>query len=382
MNREFPPDSGPESGFAPTSPPLEPNLEVALLLVRLGIKTLQVSLIDLAARTCDKRWNINELGKSALVADDGSFDPSLPTVMGSIAQLEHTPATGILSRQLGPRLWAFAWRVDAHRVVVTEAYFRLAHAGLPESDARLLRSICNGGLQLPVPTDTAPGDLPAAPANIAGSGAAQRTRPTPLDPLAVAPASAAADTPNRRRTPLRIGMLVLVVLCLAAAAIFGTALRGLHASEREVLRLRGQADAVMSMRLGEVLRGGDYGEVQAELEAFAALKYFERAIVTNAQHRVIAVVGPIEGVRIGNGVPGGVVGGARVLALTGAGQTSGPELMVWDAEAARGNGWVSQRTGLIGGLVLSVVAAAAALWMLLRHRRSDRRAPRGGEAAG
>jgi hypothetical protein len=384
MKGEHPADGGGDSAFLPTSPPpLEPNLEFALVLVRLGVKTLQVSLIDLVGRSCEKSWNINELGRSALVDVDNSFDASFPTAMGSIAQLEHTPAVGTLTRQLGPRLWAYAWRVDDRRVAVAEAYFRLAHSGLVDADTATLRDLCEAGLGLKPPAPAAEhpaADRPMAPSIIAGGMSARHapgetravpTGHTPLEPLepveSVESFERKARATGRSSGPSRAGLLVLLLLSIAAAAIFANAYRQTDSAERELLRLRGQAEAVMSLRLGEMLRGGDYGEVQAELDAFAALKYFDRALVTNPQHRAIAMVGRVDGARIGNVVPATASAGARVVALNTAGLPPGAELMTWDAPSGSSPRPAAQRVWLLAGLVLSLVAAGAAAWMLLRQ---------------
>lgn len=378
MKDEHPADGGGDSAFLPTSPPpLEPNLEFALVLVRLGVKTLQVSLIDLVGRSCERSWNINELGRSGLVDVDSSFDASFPTAMGSITQLEHTPAVGTLTRQLGPRLWAYAWRVDDRRVAVAEAYFRLAHSGLVDADTATLRDLCEAGLELKPaarPPEHHAADRPTEPSIIAGGMSARHapgetravpTGHTPLEPLE--PVERRARAPGRSSGPSRAGLLALLLLSIAAAAIFANAYRQTDSSERELLRLRSQAEAVMSLRLGEVLRGGDYGEVQAELDAFAALKYFDRALVTNPQHRAIAMVGRVDGARIGNVVPATASAGARVVALNAAGLAPGAELMTWDAPNGVSTRPAAQRVWLLAGLVLSLVAAGAAAWMLLRQ---------------
>ena len=375
-------DTPPDRGFLPTVPPsLEPDPRLtAALLATLGVVTVRASLMELATMSCQLNWSINEHGE----ADDNNNGHSGPDsqfriTMATIVQLKDTPAAETLTRRLDPRRWAFAWRVDARRVAVAEACYQLAHIEHSDDDTALLRQICDAGLQvtsfgttaaaggaleLAASTDSRDDDGPGASAHrdaAHSDQAGHRARS--------APRSAAARQ-LAVKLPLRWGMLALLLLCLGAAAVFVLAHRQADSMQGETLQLRAQAEATMSTRLGEVLAGGDYGEVQGELETFATLKYFEGAVVTNARRRVVAVAGDVKGVRMGDPVSPEAAKGARLSSLATRGQPTDAELMTWGgvrnpllAPIA------SQRTWLIVGFLLSVSAMAAAAWLMVRFRR-------------
>ena len=153
---------------------------------------------------------------------------------------------------------------------------------------------------------------------------------------------------------------------LALAGILYALLHASASLRLESAQLQAKADATMTQMVGKALAEGDYGEVQAELASFAALKYFESALVVNKRGRVIAATGPIHGIRMGDPLAAGVAGNARVVELNDNAGRIG-QLLVWHSaaqdETGAGGKW------LAGTAMLVVVGAAATAALLLQRRQ-------------
>ena len=162
-------------------------------------------------------------------------------------------------------------------------------------------------------------------------------------------------------------VLAVLVLGLVVAGILLPLRQSSTSMRMELAQVQAQTDATMTQVVGNALAEGDYGEVQAELASFEALKYFESALVTNKRGRVIAAAGPIRGVRMGDPLTAVAARNARVIELNGSAGHHG-QLLVWEWAARNGPGfgdsWMSTTAMLI-----SFGATAVATVLLLQRRR-------------
>ena len=185
------------------------------------------------------------------------------------------------------------------------------------------------------------------------------------------PTTALAGRPpgtSYQRGAWRPVVFAVLALGLAVAGIL-LPLRQLAKPLRmESVHLQTQAEATMTQAVGKALAEGDYGEVQAELASFAAMRYFESALVTNRRGRVVAAAGPIHGMRMGDPLTANVAGNSRVIELN---DSTGPngQLLVWE-RAARAKPGLGDRW-MVPTAMLIIFGTAAAT-VLLQQRRQRR----------
>ncbi|MDP3614333.1 MAG: hypothetical protein Q8R98_21025 [Rubrivivax sp.] len=377
-------DAAPEVDFRPTDPPpLQEDAQLAELMSILGAVTVRTVIFDLDTRLCHESWQINEYGESSNDSNVGGAITQFVTAMGTIAQLSKTPATETLIRQLNPRRVAFAWRVGERRVAVAEARYRMPQTGRQDQDALLVRELFIARMLRPTASEAVAAvalapevpNTPAGPAAQAGQGAEWAASPSASLLLSEKPPQDVAARPpptgSGTRAGAGAGLFALMLFCLIAVAMFLIADQQMQSLQSEHLRLRAQAEATMSTQLTAVLAQGDYGEVQAELDAFAELGYFQNAVVTNAQRRVVALVGTVQGARIGNIFPADDSVNAKSVALRGRDQPGVGHLMTWEQPGPTVEPPTSQRTLLIAASLSSLVALVAAAWLLARFRRRN-----------
>jgi hypothetical protein len=128
------------------------------------------------------------------------------------------------------------------------------------------------------------------------------------------------------------GALVAAWLVLAPLPI---ASELLGAQQVEIERLNKAADGALVHGLSVAMATGDYGEVQTELSQFHALGYFGAAAVVNERGRVVALDGPLPGVRIGEPLPLPLAGAPRTLRLALGSQPYGQFVLTPLAAASR-----------------------------------------------
>ena len=123
----------------------------------------------------------------------------------------------------------------------------------------------------------------------------------------------------------------------------------------------------MLQNLATTLATGDYGEVQAALTSFAALGYFQGAVVTNARQRIVSLAGTVGDARIGDAVSPTLARSARVLDLSIGSERFGQLLTL--GAAAPTETTQGLRVLLASALMVCVSTALAALLLLWRHRQ-------------
>ena len=371
--------------FAHTKPfTAAPAEDLALLFGAFGVQTLRASLVEVGSMHCTHAWHITEAGGMVEAPGDGDVDSAFASAMATIIHLNPAGAEQTLTRKLDPQCWAFAWPVDEHHVAVVEAHYRLTRSDQGDADAALVRHVCDAGMRAAsgaAATTDVDDDNDVRPS----TSAVVRLVPPAGRPQNATIASVAAFPAILARVPdpapqaatgrrLRLSawlkdrqrvVYAALALGLAAAAILFALLQHASALRKESARLQAQVDATMTQTVAKTLGEGDYGEVQAELAAFAALNYFERAVVTNARGRVIASVGPFQGVRMGDPLAPAVVASAHVIELdTRTGRVG--QLLVWGHPAPDAPG----QSGLAIAAVLAALGAAVAVAALLRRRHA------------
>ena len=364
--------------FAHTKPAdLSPAADYSLLCDAFGVHSLRATLVDLGPMRCSHAWRITEAGVMVKESTEHEPDRSFPTAMATIVQLSPVGPAHTHKRELDPLCWAFAWLVGERHVAVVEAQYRMARSDHGDADVAMVRQICDAVVRTPLAS---------------AHGAASQCAPRPVGSFvemasSFRPALAAARLASRPASlpeALTGGSLgrsswlglsqrtvwVVLALGLVLAGMLIALQQSAKSLRADSAQLQTKADATMKQMVGKALAEGDYGEVQAELASFSSLNYFDSALVTNARGRVIAAIGPIQGIRMGDPLAAAAAGGARVIDLNQGAGLSG-KLLVWERTGrdapGSGNKWLTTAAVLIG-----LVAAAAAAGLLRSLRRRQR----------
>ena len=281
--------------------------DMARNLGPLGLQSLRATVVDMDTLAEEGRWLLlGEPEADAVPSGAAQLPPdsAFPTASVTAARLAASAIDETVVQRMSPRRWGLAWRVDDRRVVLAVAHFLEGRVVLEPADTALVRLVCDAGLQ--------PGAVPQSQVS-SSLGATDARGAAPSWP-----------TVERRQPGLRrwlaapaLGLLLLGGMAAGWQALVAvpdlTAQELAHASE--LARLRLMADRTVTRSTTVALASGDYGEVQVALSGFAALGYFEHAVVTNAQQRVVALVGSASGARIGDALSDEPGEGAHVLEL-------------------------------------------------------------------
>lgn len=349
--------------------------DIAVLFGVLGVQAMRASLVDLGLMRCTHAWHITEVG--AMVEDTGETDPdrSLPTAMATIVKLSPAGPEQTQIRRLDSHSWAFAWLAEDRQVAVVEARYRNVRGDHGDADVALVRQVCDASVRatLAAASSATPDvDLRLAKPIVEmarqdsrSKGAALRARA--FDALPTAPRARSPGTSSWLAAPQRVVLAVLALGLVVAGILFAQQQYAMSL-RAESAQLQAKADATMKQMVGKALAEGDYGEVQAELASFAALKYFESALVANARGRVIAATGPIQGIRMGDPLATDVAGSAHVIELNDNSERSG-QLLIWGPVAQNAPGFGEASLVTKAMLIVFGAAVAAALLLLLRRQR-------------
>ena len=224
------------------------------------------------------------------------------------------------------------------------------------TDTALVRLICDTGIR----ARQTEGDSP-------------RARPMP--------ASAARDHPHlqwpevdRRQAPqvalsTRAGVLLMALSAMLAlwltVFVAPRARDEALALQTEVQRLQTMGSKSMLSTLAASLATGDYGELQATLANYGALGYFETAVITNARQRVVAVVGSVADVRIGDGIPPALAKGSEAQELSLGNERYGQLLMAGASMPKVVTG--ASRLVSIAAALAGITALCGVLLLVLRR---------------
>ena len=353
--------TGPGRALAPGLAPLLAR-DMALMFGQLGVASVRASVVDMESMAFQSAWSVTEKGEVGEDFLGKGLDSTFPAAMATIAQMGVAPPEQTVVRKLNPRHWAFAWRIDERLVAVAEARYRDQRDMMSPTDTALVRLICDTGIR----ARQSEGDSP-------------RSRPLP--------ASVARDHPHlqwpevdRRQAPqapqvtlsTRVGVLLMALSALLAlwltVFVAPRARDEALALQTEVQRLQLMGSKSMLSTLAASLATGDYGELQATLANFGVLGYFETAVITNARQRVVAMVGSVPDVRIGDGLPAALAKSTAAQELSLGSERYG-QLMVSGATLPKtmtgASRWVMIAAALVGATALCGV-------LLLVLRRGSR----------
>lgn len=362
-----------ESAFPPTRPPpSEADLYTLEWLKTLGASSIQSAIVESTSGFLSANWYVDEHGETNV------NEVGMPTVkfpMGTIDELRTSPTVNTVVRCVNPRRWELAWRLPGGRIYVASVRYRRPRTTLDEdSNLEQLKLLCESNLA--TANNEAPDLIEPPAAHLLMEAPFIRERRTSPRgaKTPVAPDRRSRDTVGPSPAPhslLRWPVVLLMLFSFAVTVVFF--LCGWQASilQAELLSHRLQIESTLTSRLDEKLAQGDYGEVQAELDSLQALEYFDGAVVTNLQQRVIAQVGRVPGVRIGDPVPLAVSATAKVFPLGAPNQRGSGQAMTWGPPDVHGVLLSLLRQLLIFGAGLSTVAVLVAIWLLtlLRRRR-------------
>ena len=334
--------------------------DMALMFGQIGVVSLRASVVDMESMAFQPAWTITERGEIGEDPLNRGLDSAFPAAMATIAQMGVSSPEHTVVRKLSPRHWAFAWRIDEQHVAVAEARYRDQRDMQTEADTALVRLICDNGIHA----------NQAGAVDGSGRGSAMPAGTLDGRPLMLWPAI------DRRRAkqvaavgPLSVFLVVLsalLALWMVAVAL-PWARSDSGALQTELARLHDRGNGAMLQNLAATLATGDYGEVQAALTSFAALGYFQGAVVTNARQRIVSVAGTVSDARIGDAVSPTLARSARVLDLSIGSERYGQLLTLGAAPPTEPTGGLHML--LVSALLVSGSTALAALLLLWRQRR-------------
>ena len=321
--------------------------DMARLVRQLGVQSLRASVVDLSSMVLQSGWSIAETGEVSDSIMERTLNSVFPGASARLSQLAQASDEDTMVQKLSPRRWAFAWRLDARHAAMTEVQYQDRRDTISEGDTTLVRLLCNTGIRA---------GLAAAPAATAAQAQALAW------PQVDRRARNKQSTINKWVPGLLVASaLVAAWLALVALPRYTSAAT---AQQTEVAKRLTMADNTMTHGLATVLSSGDYGEVQTALSFYEAQGYLQSAAVTNAKQRVVAAVGPIDRLRIGDPVAADFASTARQLELNLGSEKLGVLLMVaLPAAAAESPGPV--RTAAWTAFLSALAAfglVAAGLW--------------------
>ena len=319
--------------------------DMARLVQQLGVQSLRASVVDLASMALQSGWSIAESGEVSDSIMERTLDSVFPGASARLSQLAQASDEDTMVQKLSPRRWAFAWRLDAQKAAMTEVQYQDRRDAISDTDITLVRLLCNSGIRA---------GLAAAPAATAAQALVwpQVDRRARHEPQAL-----------NWWLPGLVGASALLCAWLALVALPHYTAASAE-QQAELARLHTMADSTLSHNLATVLASGDYGDVQTALAVYEAQGYLKSAAVTNAKERVVAAVGPIDRLRIGDPVAADFASTARRLELNLGSEKLGALLMVAPpATAAESQGVVRTASWL------ALVSALAALGLVAARLR-------------
>jgi hypothetical protein len=334
--------------------------DMARMFRQLGVQQLRASVADTTSMASQVAWSLSDMGQLSVPATDRNLDSVFPGASATIAGLGSELSETTQVQKLSPRLWGYAWRVDAQHAIVAEVQYRERRDSVSETDTALVRLVCSAVIRAAQP---ASGPPVLGPTHTLVWPAVERR--------------AFAASPRATWATLALSLLAAGACFWLGSVAVPKTQRTLLAQQEQSERARKTSDATLVSGLSQALATGDYGDMQAALTSFASLGYFDSAVVTNANGKVVASAGAVPRQRIGDpvnpsylastramGLAAGPEGNARVLVAE-------PKLVVTEGDAMVRLTWVA-RLGLAASSCLVLLAALAAFrsWRTRPRRRN------------
>jgi hypothetical protein len=334
--------------------------DMARMFRQLGVQQLRASVADTTSMASQVTWSLSDMGQLSVPVSERNLDSVFPGASSTIAHLDAVASENTTVQKLSPRLWGFAWRVDAKHAIVAEVQYREKRDSVSETDIALVRLVCSAVIRAGQPAPAAHNThnvhtVPGSLGPMGGVGAHALVWPAVERRAYVA-------SPRATWTALAFSTLAaLITAWLAFSAVPKTRLAA-QAQQEQFERVRKATDGTLVGGLSQAMATGDYGEVQTALTSFANLGYFESAVVANAKGKVVALAGPVPLQRIGDPVNGAYAGSARAMGLAAGPEGPGQALLV-EPKAASFQAVPTQPlyiAALLGfGVALSMAALAA-----------------------
>lgn len=363
--------------FMPTRPgSFFPNGDVELAFGPNGLESVRAWVVNTTSMQCDTVWHITDAGSWPEKFTGGEFDEGCSTAMATIVHLTHASGEDTVARQIDALRWVYAWRVLDDHVAVAEATYNVQHPERTGADIELMRAVCQNLVCGPEfaarPRFAVTPTKPTMAATSEGIDGPTSPWPAPSTASVQGSASSAStvDQPPRRsaleQPVYRAAMVALFALYAVVALVLYVSHRHASALYGEALLFQSRAEIAMLSQLTHRLFEGDYGEVQSELQSFATRQHFKAAAVSNARGRVVAIVGDVPGLKIGDTQSGQLAKTARVSALITPGTVLQGQLYTWGAPVVA----VSSGGAYIAtGVVICTVFTGVTLWWLRRRAK-------------
>jgi hypothetical protein len=336
----------------PSVGPTAPGPELLTVLFgQMGIASFRAAVVGLASMDMRSTWSHSAERDPQLEATDAAPDSAFIAARDAGISLRDAPTEYTMVRKLSPRVWSFAWRVNADLMVIAEVRYLDRRDTLGEADSALVRLVF---MALSQPEEGVEGQLSAPGSGLEWPAVDRRRN---RDGRALL---------RSQRVPLMLlGLSALLTLWLSVISLPAAGDR-LAAQQSATTRLQGVADKTVTQQLTETLATGDYGEVQAQLTHFQTLGYFPSAVVLNARQRVVASVGMGGEVVIGAAVPATVSAAASAAPLVRGTEQFGQLLQLGQAEGPPEGSirapWIIALASCLAALAAAVTLVVPAHW--------------------
>lgn len=280
-------------------PALDRDLHRAL--PPLGLASLRAAVLEIDTQACLGAWSVHGPADAERAVLARPLEQALPGATEALVRLVANPGHQTTVQRLSPRRWLLAWSLSSDRVMVAQATYQDGRSALQPQDQALLRSLCDAGMQAEMARQRLSDLLP---------------RPNRRSPSWPQIERRRDWHPHWQAWPSLVLVCVSALLAAWLAVVSVPQLRA-HAqavAAQQALWQR-MADAHFTRSVAAALASGDYEEVQTVLAGFMTQGYLEQAVVTNARQQVVALVGPVQGVRVGEALPAAWSGAGQATEL-------------------------------------------------------------------
>jgi hypothetical protein len=117
--------------------------DMARMFRQLGVQQLRASVADTTSMASQVTWSLSDVGQLSVPASERNLDSVFPGASSTIAGLSTVVSDATTVQKLSPRLWGYAWRVDAQNAIVAEVQYRERRDAVSETDTALVRLVCS-----------------------------------------------------------------------------------------------------------------------------------------------------------------------------------------------------------------------------------------------
>jgi hypothetical protein len=312
-----------------------------------GIESCRAATLDLVSLMLDTGHWVSDGVEAPGEPAERRLEASFPGLQDKLLMLDDSPQQ-LVTHRLSPRRWAFAWRTGPRSGILALVRFRDGKPEPSESETLLVRVVCE--------------------AWFSASLSASAAQAGQLDDGGWTGVDRRSSQPQSKGFWLRAGLFAGSALLALWMATGGVDLMATESQQHRLTseRLAALGDKTLATKVGQVLAGGDYGEVQETLSTFSALGYFTGALVLNPRGQVVAIAGAVGDQRIGVARASNTLVGGHVVPLGQDGQNWG-QLVLADAGATAGQNRPGTSSSVLRA-VAAIVALMASIGLVLQLR--------------